>query len=120
MSENESLKIAAQAEKDLNSRSLKTGQHTFSDSTNDSGVDEAVTERFPGSTINIGGTGSGDNRVIPEEEGGSVSNTGRLTKAKDFEGEGGPEDKQAAFARDNGGSDDVQDNVRQGGETRRP
>lgn len=44
----------------------------------------------------------------------------RVTKAKDFEGEGGPEDKQAAYAADNGGNDDVTDNVRQGGETRRP
>lgn len=44
----------------------------------------------------------------------------RLTKASDFEGEGGPEDKTAAYAAENPGSDDVQDNVRQGGETRRP
>lgn len=43
----------------------------------DSGVDEGVTSKFPGSTISIGGTGSGDNRVIPESEGGSIAKTGR-------------------------------------------
>ena len=44
----------------------------------------------------------------------------REYKARDFEGVGGPEDKAAQLAADQGGSDDVQSNVRQGGETRRP
>lgn len=43
-----------------------------------------------------------------------------MSKAKDFEGEGGPEDKARQHAEDAGGDDDVQGNVRQGGETRRP
>jgi len=44
----------------------------------------------------------------------------RPTKARDFEGVGGPEDKARALEESQGGSDDVQSNVRQGGETRRP
>ncbi len=42
------------------------------------------------------------------------------TKAKDFEGEGGPETKQALYEEAQGGNDDVRSNIRQGGETRRP
>ena len=37
----------------------------------------------------------------------------RPTKARDFEGEGGPEDKAALYAEANPGSDDVTSNVRQ-------
>ena len=44
----------------------------------------------------------------------------RPTKAKDFEGVGGPEDKAAIDASNRGGDDDITSNVRQGGETRRP
>ena len=36
----------------------------------------------------------------------------RPTKARDFEGEGGPETKQEIYERDNGGDDAVQSNVR--------
>ena len=43
-----------------------------------------------------------------------------MTKAKDFEGEGGPETKAKLYAETNPGNDDVPGNVRQGGETRRP
>ncbi|QIX00012.1 hypothetical protein AMS68_005529 [Peltaster fructicola] len=115
-SEQSPLEIAKQAERDLNSHAAKTG-NTGSDSS----IDESATTKFPGSTVRIGGTGSGDNREIPEDEGGVVSKTGRLTKASDFEGRGADQRrKQAAYAADNGGNDDVQDNVRQGGETRRP
>jgi hypothetical protein len=54
--------------------------------------------------------------------------TGRLlkrsslsqTKAKDFEGVGGPEDKIAAAQTERGGDQDVVGNTRQGGETLRP
>lgn len=44
----------------------------------------------------------------------------RQTKAGDFEGVGGPEDKLAAAQLERGGDDDVVGNTRQGGETRRP
>jgi len=44
----------------------------------------------------------------------------RQTKAGDFEGVGGPEDKLAAAQIERGGDQDVVGNVRQGGETRRP
>lgn len=42
------------------------------------------------------------------------------TKARDFEGPGGPETKQQLYEEANPGNDDVRDNIRQGGETRRP
>ena len=35
------------------------------------------------------------------------------TKARDFEGEGGPETKQASYEENNPGNDDVESNVRQ-------
>lgn len=44
----------------------------------------------------------------------------RPYKAGAFEGEGGPEDKDRAYAEDQPGNDDVRGNIRQGGETRRP
>lgn len=37
----------------------------------------------------------------------------RPTKARDFEGEGGPEDKAASYAEANPGNDNVTSNVRQ-------
>ena len=42
----------------------------------------------------------------------------RPTKARDFEGEGGPETKAAAYAEANPGNDDVKTNVRQQHEPR--
>lgn len=36
----------------------------------------------------------------------------RLTKDTDFEGEGGPEDKRAAYEEDRGGENDVRGNIR--------
>lgn len=42
------------------------------------------------------------------------------TKARDFEGPGGPETKQQLYEEANPGNDDVRENVRQGTETRRP
>ena len=50
----------------------------------------------------------------------NVSVTSSPTKARDFEGPGGPETKQAIYEEANPGNDDVRENVRQGGETRRP
>ena len=44
----------------------------------------------------------------------------RPTKARDFEGAGGPEDKARLAQENRGGDDDIKQNVRQGGETVRP
>lgn len=94
--------IAARAERDLNSDAAKQGhriddatkgnttgqggqgsgvsgpkpgQFGASDSTLESGVDESVTTKFPGSTVVYGSaaSGAGDNRDIPEEEGGGIN-----------------------------------------------
>ncbi|KAK5013850.1 hypothetical protein LTR16_004113, partial [Cryomyces antarcticus] len=73
------LEIAKQAERDLNSHEAKHG-HDAALSTLDSGVDDSVTNKFPGSTVTIGSaaSGAGDNREIPVEEGGNISKeTGR-------------------------------------------
>ncbi|MCJ1236776.1 hypothetical protein MMC14_004758 [Varicellaria rhodocarpa] len=115
------LVIAHQAEKDLNSHQAKHGV-SHSSSATESGVDESVTNKFPGSTLTTGSaaSGAGDNREIPVEEGGDISKLGKATKARDFEGPGGPETKQQLYEEANPGSDDVQSNVRQGGETKRP
>ena len=45
----------------------------------ESGVDESVTSKFPGSTVQVGSaaSGAGDNREIPIEEGGDLSASGR-------------------------------------------
>lgn len=45
---------------------------------------------------------------------------GSPTKARDFEGPGGPETKQQLYEEANPGNDDVRGNIRQGTETRRP
>ncbi|KAF2151488.1 hypothetical protein K461DRAFT_314319 [Myriangium duriaei CBS 260.36] len=108
--------IAAQAEKDLNSYQAKVGHPAGqSDSARESGVNEAVTSRFPGSEVTYGSaaSGAGDNRQIPLSEGGDINpGSGQLYKARDFEGEGGPEDKAAALERDQGGDDSVRRNIR--------
>ncbi|WVW78080.1 hypothetical protein I302_100031 [Kwoniella bestiolae CBS 10118] len=84
-----------------------------SDSTIDSGVNENVTSQFPGSTVQIGGSGRGENPIIPDEEGGEQSKlTGRQTHANDFEGSGGPEDKVREAEADRPGDQDVSGNVR--------
>ena len=57
-------------------------------------------------------SGAGNNREIPVEEGGDVDAKGRPTKAKDFEGEGGPETKAEIRAEEQPGADDVRGNVR--------
>ncbi|MCJ1293793.1 hypothetical protein MMC34_005349 [Xylographa carneopallida] len=107
------LDIAKQAESDLNSHEAKHG-HGSSQSVNDSGVDENVTSKFPGSTVTIGSaaSGAGDNREIPVEEGGDINKLGQPTKARDFEGEGGPETKQALYQQKNPGNDDAGTNFR--------
>merc|ERR1711939_573414 len=62
------------------------------DSATDSGIDDRATKKFPGASVTIGSaaSGAGDNREIPVEEGGSIGKHGQPTKARDFEGEGGP------------------------------
>lgn len=41
----------------------------------ESGVNENVTAKFPGSSVTVGSaaSGAGDNREIPVEEGGSIN-----------------------------------------------
>ncbi|KAL9054153.1 MAG: hypothetical protein Q9162_004336 [Coniocarpon cinnabarinum] len=122
--------IAKQAEQDLNSYEAKQGHHGpghagvgASDTTADSGIDARAAARFPGGTVQYGSaaSGAGNNRDIPPEEGGGINpETGRTTKAGDFEGIGGPEDKMGAREVARPGDQDVQGNVRQGTETRRP
>ena len=76
----------------------------------ESGVDESVTNKFPGSTVVHGSaaSGAGDNRDIPEEEGGGIDpRTGQNFKARDFEGPGGPEEKRRMEAELNPGADHV-------------
>ncbi|KAK4556554.1 hypothetical protein LTR86_006125 [Recurvomyces mirabilis] len=111
------MEIARQAERDLNSNAAKTGT-SGSDSTNDSGIDEAGAARFAGGSVTTGSTGASNNRAIPEDEGGSINpNTGRPFKAGDYEGLGGPEDKAQAYAEASGGNNDVRGNIRQKGES---
>ncbi|KAK0942988.1 hypothetical protein LTR29_005560 [Friedmanniomyces endolithicus] len=124
------IAIAQQAERDLNSNAAKTGASTessgnrrganASDSTNESGVDQNVESKFPGSSVTYGSAASdaGDNREIPVEEGGDVNpDTGKLFKARDYEGLGGPEDKAQAFSEAHGGDNAVRGNIRQQGES---
>lgn len=107
-SQNDPLAAAKQAERDLNSNAAKQG-YSKGDSATDSGIDDRATKKFPGASVTIGSaaSGAGDNREIPVEEGGSIGKHGQPTKARDFEGEGGPEDKAEKVRRDRGGEDGV-------------
>ena len=44
----------------------------------ESGIDEAAVNKYPGGEVKIGSaaSGAGDNREIPVEEGGDISNRG--------------------------------------------
>jgi hypothetical protein len=87
----------------------------------ESGVNENVEAKFPGAEVKIGGQGASDNRQIPVSEGGSINpTTGKLYKAGDFQGVGGPEDTAAIEREVRGGDNDIRDNIRQGGSTVRP
>ena len=91
----------------------------------ESGIDESAVNKFPGATVTVGSgaTGSGNNRVIPESEGGDINPaTGKLYKAGDFEkGVGAPEVRDASYARNHGGEPDANAPVRQGqGQTGKP
>lgn len=81
----------------------------------ESGIDESATTKFPGATVS-----TGPRDEIPESEGGSILPSGKPTKASDFEGVGGPEDKARLKEQERGGDDEIRGNVRQGGETKRP
>ncbi len=78
----------------------------------ESGIDQSVTDKFPGSTAEYGSkvSGAGDNREIPFEEGGDIQKgTGKMTKAGDFDqgapGDG-PEDVLRKREEENPGSDE--------------
>jgi hypothetical protein len=121
--------LAKDAERDLNSTAAKQG-HAGSDSSTfhplfpsfpptnlpqaiDSGIDESVTSKFPGSTVEYG-TGGSANRTIPESEGGDINKaTGQPLKAGDFArgGVGAPEARDEGYARNHGGEDDVRGNT---------
>ncbi|KAK5081311.1 hypothetical protein LTS08_004494 [Lithohypha guttulata] len=125
----ELLDIAAKAEQDLNSDRLKFGRQEGtgfggkdtkggSTSTDESGIDQSVTNKFPGSTAEYGShtSGAGNNRDIPPSEGGDIQKgTGRMTKAGDFDqGEAGegPEDIALRKQEELGGDDSVRGNVK--------
>ncbi|KAL3424295.1 hypothetical protein PVAG01_03576 [Phlyctema vagabunda] len=109
MASNDLLAGAARAKREFNTPGAKEG-HGGSDSLTESGVDSSVESRFPGAQVSYGSaaSGGGDHREIPKSEGGDVLKSGRTTKAKDFEGQAGPEDKADLDRRDRGGGDDVQ------------
>ncbi|KAI5203515.1 hypothetical protein E4T42_08035 [Aureobasidium subglaciale] len=118
------IKLATQAEQDLNSHTAKHGHdanlsskhgHGASDSTTESGVDESVRNKFPGADVTYGSaaSGAGNNRDIPLSEGGDINpSTGKLYKAGDFEGAGGPETKADIHRENAGGNDEVRSNIR--------
>ncbi|RMZ67566.1 Kynurenine formamidase [Pyrenophora seminiperda CCB06] len=109
--------LAKQAEQDLNSHSAKHG-HEVGDSTLESGIDTGNVEpHFAGASVKYGSSasGSGNNREIPPDEGGSLKpQNGQPTKAADFAhgGVGAPEARDQTFAATHGGDDGVRGNVR--------
>ncbi|KAI9758908.1 MAG: hypothetical protein M4579_002719 [Chaenotheca gracillima] len=107
--------IAQRAERDLNSRGAKVGSN-ISDTANESGVDAGAAQKFPGGDVRYGSaaSGAGDNREIPVQEGGDLlrkagekGGVGHPTKARDFEGPGGPETKAEIERTRRPGDDDV-------------
>ncbi|OSS44009.1 hypothetical protein B5807_11374 [Epicoccum nigrum] len=123
------LDIAKQAEQDLNSyenvhgtdpntRAKPKNGVTVSDSAWESGVDDGAAQKFPGGSVTYGSaaSGAGNNRDIPEHEGGGINPaTGRSYKAGDFErGVGAPEKRDASYSARHGGEPDADAPVRQG------
>ncbi|KAK5687289.1 hypothetical protein LTS10_001427 [Elasticomyces elasticus] len=109
------IAIAQQAERDLNSNAAKTGA-----STETQGNRRGHGASDSRSSVNYGSSasGAGDNRDISLEEGGDINpDTGKLFKAKDYEGLGGPEDKAQAYSEAFGGDNAVRGNIRQQGES---
>lgn len=80
----------------------------------ESGIDQSVTEKFPGSTAEYG-EAVGGRKIPPEQGGGYQKGTGKMTTAEDFDqgaaGEG-PEDVARERAVNYGGEDDVNDKLR--------
>lgn len=77
-SKDELNKIAADAERDLNSYQAKQGLNNVS--VEDAGVDSIVEKKFPGAEVKVGteiSTNAGYNRRIPPEEGGELDDRGR-------------------------------------------
>ncbi|KAJ6119454.1 hypothetical protein N7523_003734 [Penicillium sp. IBT 18751x] len=104
-------KAAFNAENDLNSYEAKQGLGKKSDSTLESGVNEMVEKKFEEPTsvkYGPGSTASGsDHRKVPEDEGGTRDDRGRLPSAKHFQGEGGPEDDTKIAFEQRGGDQEV-------------
>lgn len=78
----------------------------------ETGVNEAGVEGFPGAAVytgQTGQTGGNDNMIIPPEEGGDDHAETLGTRAHGFEGsfQGGPEDKLVLEAKQNPGAVDV-------------
>ncbi|KAH0360559.1 hypothetical protein KCU65_g9324, partial [Aureobasidium melanogenum] len=110
--EQDPLKLAQQAERDLNSHGAKHGQSN-SDSALESGVDESVTNKFPGAEVNVGSTGASSNQRLPLSEGNDIDpSTGKPYKAAAFDGPGGPEKKAEIALDQRGGDDEIRSNVR--------
>jgi hypothetical protein len=130
-------KLAKDAERDLNSNAAKHGSndpcqfphfpslfslhghpalptsHWPYPIASDSGVNESVTAKFPGSTVEYG-TGASNNRTIPESEGGSVNPaTGQMYKAGEFaKGGVAPVAWEEGYAKRHGGEDGVDSNTK--------
>lgn len=88
---------------------------TLSSTAAESGVDESIRNKFPGADVTYGSaaSGAGNNRDIPLSEGGDINpSTGKLYKAGDFEGAGGPETKAQIHRENAGGNDEVRSNIR--------
>ncbi|RHZ66375.1 uncharacterized protein CDV56_109201 [Aspergillus thermomutatus] len=120
MSDYDKVKLAHEAGKDLNSYQAKQGLGSKSDSTVESGVNEMVDKKFGETGIKTGreaGASSSDRKPIPEDEGGSRDDRGRISKAGHFQGPGGPEDKVRIDSERRPGDDDtlnLQDMKREG------
>jgi hypothetical protein len=84
----------------------------------ESGVDDGAASKFPGGSVTYGSaaSGAGNNRDIPEHEGGGINPaTGQSYKAGDFEGGvGAPEKRDASYSARHGGEPDADAPVRQG------
>ncbi|ODM23864.1 hypothetical protein SI65_01454 [Aspergillus cristatus] len=111
MAESDALRMAARTKQDLNSYQVKQGLGPKSDSTLESGVDEFVDKKFPQETGvrtgRVAGPTGSDKKPIPEDEGGSRDDRGRLAPAGEFQGEGGPEDKARIQWERRPGDDDT-------------
>ncbi|KAJ9136690.1 hypothetical protein NKR23_g9589 [Pleurostoma richardsiae] len=106
-SNDELRRIAAEAEQDLNSPQAKNiGRRTGLD---DAGVDSQVERKFPGAEVSYQpdlSTNAGYDRRIPPSEGGDLDARGRQARGHQYEGAGGPYDKEDLRQRDRGGDDD--------------